>query len=84
MAEKYKSILHELLEMYPQKDKDMIVESRGSHTVNSAINFLDMLYETYSKDEAEDLHKRFVSAIKTRNPKRFLKGIENLKDKNDG
>lgn len=74
-----RSILSEM-EMYlPQKNKHHIVESRASHIIASSINLLELIKENYTEEQAIEMEKRLLSAIRTRNPKKFNTIIESLK-----
>lgn len=77
-------MLDEISSILPEKDKHLIIESRASHIISSAINMLEMINENFSDDEADELSRRFVLAIKNKNPKKFDQGIKKLREsKND-
>lgn len=76
-----KSILNSINNSIPEKDKFLVTESRGSHAMASAINFIHMLKENYPLEESEELIKRFINAVRTDDPKKFYRGIEHLKEK---
>lgn len=80
------SILDELEQFLPAKDKELMVETRANHLISSAINFLRLLKENYSTEQYDELSKRFHSAIKNEDFKKFQRGIERLKEskKNQG
>jgi len=78
-----RSILDAINNAVPDKDKVSITESRASHCMASAINFLHFLKENYSAEEASELSKRFINAIKTDDPKKFYRGIEHIKENTD-
>jgi hypothetical protein len=75
-----RSILDAINDTVPEKDKLLITENRGSHAMASAINFIHFLQENYSKEEAEELVKRFVNSIKTDDPKKFYRGLNHIKE----
>jgi len=78
MAKKIGSLLEELDQML-LSDNSRLVESKGDHIISSAINFLRMIHESFEKDEAADLQKRFFSAIKNQDYRRFDRGLQKIK-----
>lgn len=80
MKKKLKGILEELDSVYPEKDKHLVLESRAGHIIQSAINILKLIEENYDLDEANDLSRRFLLAIKNQNPKKFETGIQKIKE----
>ena len=82
-----RSILEELQRAVPNKTKEHVLESRGHHIISSAVNFLDVLTENYTEEEAEQITRRFLSAIRGGDPKRFIRQIRKIreaKEENNG
>ena len=85
-----RSILEELQRAVPSKTKEHVVESRGHHIISSAVHFLDVLTENYTDDEAEQITRRFLSAIRGGDPQRFIRSVRKIREskeessKNDG
>lgn len=85
-----RSILEELQRAVPSKTKEHVVESRGHHIISSAVNFLEVLTENYTDEEAEQITRRFLSAIRGGDPKRFIRSVRKIreakeeKSKNEG
>lgn len=75
-----RSILEELQRAAPHKAKEHIVESRGHHIISSAVNFLEILTENYTAEEAEQITRRFLSAIRGGDPARFIRSIRKLRE----
>ena len=78
MKRKTKTILEELDSIYHNKNKNVIVESRASHIIDSAINLINALYENYDYDTAVDLERRLLNSIRGRDNKKFIRGIRKL------
>jgi hypothetical protein len=76
---KIKSILNEIDSILPQKNKELIVESRASHVIISASNIMNMISENYDADTAEKLQKKFLNAIRTGNVDKFSNALKRLK-----
>jgi len=75
-----KSILEELDNILPKKDKDLVLESRASHAISAANHVLRLIHENYSTAESDDLTRRFLLAIKNNNPRKFEVGIKTIKE----
>lgn len=75
-----RSILEELNRAIPGKQKEYILETRGHHIITSAINFLQVLAENYSEEEADQIMRRFLSAIKGGDPDRFVRVVRKLRE----
>ncbi len=75
-----RSILEELNRAVPSKKKEHVVESRGHHIISSAVHFLQVLTENYSEEEAEQITRRFLSAIKGQDPQRFIRAVRKIRE----
>jgi hypothetical protein len=75
-----RSLLEELNSIALKKDSEAVVESRATHVINSAINLLEMIRESFSPEEAYELERRFVNSIKSSDPNKFVRGIRKLRD----
>ena len=78
-----RSILQELSDIGIQRDADLIIESRGSNIIQSAINLLELIKEHYDIETASELERRFINSIKGSDPAKFKRGIKRIQeDKN--
>lgn len=77
MKKRTRSILEELNSLN-HTYSDERVSTTGNNIIESAINFLVNLHETYDNDTAIDLEKRFLSAIKNANPRKFRMGVDQI------
>ena len=75
-----RSILEELQRAAPTKTKEHVVESRGHHIISAAVHFLDVLTENYTEDEAEQITRRFLSAIRGGDPQRFVRSVRKIRE----
>lgn len=80
MKKTTRSILSELQNFVPQENKDIIIESRASHIIQSAINLFEQIEKNYTPEEADELQKKFYSAIKNKDSRRFERAIKKLKE----
>ena len=83
MRKSTRSILQELSDIGLSRDTDLVIESRGSNIIQSAINLLDMIRENYDVETASELERRFINSIKGADPTKFKRGIKRIQeDKN--
>jgi len=75
MKRKTRSILEEINAMSPKRDKKHIVESNGQQVILTAINLINLINESFDVETAADLNKRLINAIRTKDPRKFQRGI---------
>ena len=75
MKRKTRSILEEINAMSPKRDKKHVVESNGQQVILTAINLIDLINESFDVETASDLNNRLINAIRTKDPKKFARGI---------
>lgn len=80
MKKATKSLLEELNHIHNKHHNEAIVESRATHVINSAINLINLIKETYSPDQAYELERRFINSIKGGDINKFVRGIRKLRD----
>lgn len=80
MKKSTRSILQELSDLGVNRDKDQIIESRGSNLIESAINLLSLIREHYDAETAGELERRFINAIRTSEPAKFRRGIKKIQE----
>ena len=80
MRKSTRSILQELSDLGITRDKDQVIESRGSNLIESAINLLSLIREQYDIETAAELERRFVNAIRTGDAAKFKRGIKKIQE----
>ena len=75
---KFKSIIDELDNYVPETQKHQIIEVRATNAIVASINVTRLIYESFTAEEAEDLIKKMLLAIKSQNPKKFVNKIRYL------
>jgi hypothetical protein len=73
-----RSILQELNEIAEVRNKDSLYEGRAVNIINSAINLIETLNEHYGSEEADELERRLINAIKGKEPAKFTRGIRRI------
>ena len=80
MRKSTRSILQELSDLGISRDKDLIIESRGTNLIESAINLITLIREEYDVETAVELERRFINAIRTSEPAKFKRGIKKIQE----
>ncbi len=80
MKKATKSLLEELNSMSLKKDNEAVIESRAAHVINSAINLINAIKESYAPDQSYELERRFINSIRSGDPSKFVRGIRKLRD----
>ena len=73
-----RSILQELNEIAEIRNKDSLFESRATNIINSAINLLESIHKNYTPEQADELERRFINAIRGQDPAKFTRGIRKI------
>jgi hypothetical protein len=75
MQKKTRSLLEELDSMYVERDQRHVIENRASNIIASAIRLLEQIDENYAPDQAENLTRKLINAIKLRDPGKFTRTV---------
>lgn len=78
MKKRTRGILEELSSFRPRQHPDQFVQTTGNNIIESAINLLTRIHETYDADTALDLERRFLNSIRTGNAKKFATGVDKI------
>jgi hypothetical protein len=73
-----RSILQELNELAEIRNKDELFENRATNIINSAINLLESLKKHYTEEQADELERRLINAIRGQDPAKFTRGIRKI------
>lgn len=78
MRKRTRSILEELNNLSLSESSDHLIESSGSNIIESAINLLNKISNTYDADTASELERRFINSIKSGDTRKFKRGINKI------
>lgn len=73
-----KSLVEEIDSFIPVKNREKVIEVRATNVIGAAINVLNLMEEHFSQDEIDDLTKKFLLAIKTKESKKFTNKLRLL------
>jgi hypothetical protein len=80
MRKSTRSILQELSDVGLSRDTEHVIESRGSNIIQSAINLLEMIRESYDVETAAEMERRFINSIKGADATKFKRGIKRIQE----
>ena len=79
MQKKTRSILEELDAIYEEKhadrDRRYVIESRASNVIASAVRLVEQIEATYPADQAENLVRKLLNAIRTKDAGKFTRSV---------
>lgn len=75
MQKKTRSLLEELDAMYIERDQRHVIESRASNIIASAIHLLEQIESNYSPEQADNLTRKLLNAIKLKDPSKFTRTV---------
>jgi len=75
-----KSLFEELNEFAPVAAKETVIENRANHVIASAINLIEFIETHYTEEDAVNLHRRLLSSIKGKDPKRFTRALGKINE----
>ena len=79
MQKKTRSILEELDAIYSEKyaarDRRYIIESRASNVIASAIRLVEQIEAAYPADQAENLVRKLLNAIRAKDATKFTRTV---------
>jgi hypothetical protein len=75
MQKRTRSILEELESLYAERDQRHIIENRASNVISSAIRLLEQIDASYTPEQADNLTRKLINAIKLRDPGKFTRTV---------
>ena len=80
MQKRTRSILEELEDLHIEKDKSHIIRSRADSLIEGAGRLLDLISESYSDEEADNLTRKFLNSIRTRDGRKFQRTLRKVNE----
>jgi hypothetical protein len=81
MQKRTRSILEELESMHTNRDAKYIIESRADNVIASALNLIELMEQTYSADEVENLTRKLLNSIKLKDSDKFKRSLRRVSSK---
>lgn len=84
MRKQTKSLLEEITNIVPQRDRESFVENKAVNVIAGTRYLVEYIQENFTKDQSDDLLKRLFNSLKTGDEMKFRRGIKQIKEsKND-
>jgi hypothetical protein len=80
MKKRTRSILEELNSLGNTRNTELLIENRGANIIESAINLLSLVRQQFNEEEAGELERRFLNAIRTGDPRKFKRGVHKVQE----
>ncbi len=84
MRKHTRSILEEITNIVPQRDKESFVENKALNVIASTKYLVEYIQENFPKDQSDDLLKRLFNSLKTGDEMKFRRGIKQIKEAKHG
>ena len=86
MQKKTRSIFEELDGIYTERHSNLaerkyIVESRASNVIVSAVRLMEQIEDLYDTEQAANLHRKLLNAIRLRDPNKFSRSVRRTDEK---
>jgi len=78
MKKRTRSILEELSSLGTSRNTELLIENRGQSIIESAVNLLTLVKEHFDPEEAAELERRFLNAVRTGDPRKFKRGVHKI------
>ena len=75
MQKKTRSLLEELDSLYAERDQRHVIENRATNIITSAIRLLEQIDSSYTPEQADNLQRKLLNAIKLRDPGKFTRQV---------
>ena len=80
MDKKFGSVIDELLDYAPSRNKELFIESRGQQVIASALNLIRLIRESFDEVTAADLSKRLVRSIVSEDQEKFCRRLRAIRE----
>ena len=80
MQKKTRSLLEELDSLYIERDRRVIIENRATNVIASAIRLIEQIEAEYSAEQAENLTRKLLNAIKNKDSGKFSRSVRRTHD----
>ncbi len=80
MKRRTRSILEELNSLGNSRNTELLIENRGANIIESAINLLTLVKQQFNEEEAAELERRFLNAIRTGDARKFKRGVHKVQE----
>ena len=80
MRKQTRSLLEEITNIVPQRDRESFVENKAINVIAGTRYLVEYIQENFNKEDGEDLIKRLFNSLKTGDDSKFRRGIKQIKE----
>jgi hypothetical protein len=80
MRKQTRSLLEEITNIVPQRDRESFVENKAINVIAGTKYLVEYINENFNKEDSEDLIKRLFNSLKTGDDSKFRRGIKQIKE----
>lgn len=80
MEKRFRSIVEELNDYAPNRNRELIIEGRAQQVIASATHLMRLIRESFDAETADDLSKRLVRSIASGDEEKFCRRIRGLRE----
>ena len=84
MRKQTRSILEEITNIVPQRDKESFVENKAVNVIASTKYLVEYIQDNFPREQSDDLLKRLFNSLKTGDEMKFRRGIKAIKEARHG
>lgn len=78
MKKRTRSILEELNSVHGKQDRDRSIDMTANNIIESSINLLSRIHETYDIETASELERRFLNSIRSGDAQKFRRSMQKV------
>ena len=67
-------------DLHIERDKSHVIRSLADNLIESAGRLLDLVTESYSEEEADNLTRKFLNSIRTRDSRKFQRSLKKINE----
>lgn len=80
MRKQTRSLLEEITNIVPQRDRESFVENKAINVIAGTRHLVEYIQENFTQDESDYLIKRLFNSLKTGDDSKFRRGIKQIKE----
>lgn len=84
MRKQTRSLLEEITNIVPQRDKESFVENKAVNVIASTRYLVEYIQENFPVEQRDDLLKRLFNSLRTGDDSKFRRGIKQIKESRHG
>jgi uncharacterized protein (UPF0305 family) len=84
LDKKFRSIVDELCDYVPHRDREHFIESRAIQVIASFNNLRTLISENYDAETSDDLFRRLINAARTGDEKKVTRKLREIKKEKTG